>query len=63
MNYLISYGQREFIDTYRDNIGYIISLIKTTCQNKGYKIQEEQKLFKNLMYIIFIHSDKRKLSH
>lgn len=55
------YSQREFIETYRNDIGYIISLIKTRCLQKGYKINDETKLFKQLLYIIFIYSDQRKL--
>ena len=55
------YSQREFIDTYRNDIGYIISLIKKRCLQADYKIKDEKKLFKHLLYIIFIHSDQRKL--
>lgn len=55
------YSQREFIDTYRADIGYIISLIKSRCRQNTYKIVDETKLFKNLLYIIFIQSDQRKL--
>ena len=61
MTILTTYNQREFINCYSENIGYLISLIRQTCQNKGYKILEKEKLFKTLMYIIFIHSDQRKL--
>ena len=55
------YTQPEFIDIYNEDIGYIFSLIKTRCTQEKYKILDEKKLFKTLLYIIFIHSDKRKL--
>ena len=56
-----TYTQREFINTYREEIGYIISLIKKRCSESSYKIMDEKKLFKILMYNIFINSDTRKL--
>ena len=58
-----TYNYRQFIDTYRNDIGYIISKIKTVSKIKGYKINEEEKLFKNLLHIIYIHSDKKKLKY
>ena len=63
MNKSGNYTQREFIDTYRENIGYIISLIKNKCQEKSFKIQDEKKLFKILIYSIFINSDTRRLTY
>ncbi len=58
-----NYNYRQFIDTYREPIGYMISQVKAECKIKGYKIKDEKNLFKHLMYIIFIHSDKRKLTY
>tara|TARA_B110000046_G_C12631263_1_gene248752 strand:+ start:313 stop:501 length:189 start_codon:yes stop_codon:yes gene_type:complete len=58
-----NYNYRQFVETYRNDIGYIISQIKTGSKIKGYKINEEEKLFKNLIYTIYIHSDKQKLKY
>ena len=56
-----NYTQPQFINEYNREIGYIISLVKEKCKNKGYIIKDEKNLFKNLLYIIFIYSDKKKL--
>ena len=43
-----NYTQPQFINEYNREIGYIISLVKEKCKNKGYIIKDEKNLFKNL---------------
>lgn len=56
-----TYSQREFVNYYSEEIGYIISLIRYRCQHNSFKIIDEKKLFKILIYNIFKESNRRKL--
>ena len=58
-----TYHKGPFLECYKEEIGYILSLIKKRCKDQGYKIKEEEKLFKNLIDIIYKYSDRSKLKY
>ena len=57
------YNIKEFIKVYKQDIGIILGIVIRHSENKGFKIKNKENLFKNIVDMIYINSDKRKLKY
>ena len=55
------YNIKDFVEEYKSDIGIIFGIIESECNKNGFKIQDKNNLFKNIVNIIYINSDRHKL--
>jgi hypothetical protein len=58
-----NYKLKEFIQVYKREIGIILGILISNCEKNNIKIINKENLFKNMVDIIYIYSDKRKLRY
>ena len=58
-----TYKLKEFIQVYKREIGIILGILISNCEKNNIKIINKENLFKNMVDIIYIYSDKRKLRY
>ena len=59
--YTSEYTINEFIEEYKQDIGIILGIVNGECAKNGFKINNKENLFKNIVHIIYINSNRRKL--
>ena len=57
------YNIKDFIKVYKQDFGIILGIVVRHSENKGFKINNKENLFKNIVDMIYINSDKRKLKY
>ena len=66
MSYKLTYKKYdmvEFIKVYKQDIGIILGIIVRNCNLNRFKIKNKENLFKNIVYMIYINSNKRILKY
>lgn len=56
------YTTQGFKTIYEDDIIEIFKILNSEIIEKKYQVFDKQKLFKNILEYIYIHSDTRKLN-
>jgi transcriptional antiterminator len=56
------YTFNQFINEYKNDIGIILGIIIKKCKERNLTIFDRESLFKNLINLIYIKSDRLKLN-